>query len=63
MNESLYSVRVYTYREQLLQMVGSRETVVEAALRVILDSAPPWQAGPRGGFNSPMFSVDVQKIK
>ena len=58
-DEDLYVLRVETIAEhrQLLQITGTRETVIEVALRVMLDSAGPWNARLR-----PMFQVDVYKV-
>ena len=59
--EPLYSVQVNgPDRGLLIQVTGRRETVIEAALNVILDSAPYWDEShtwPR-----PMFTVDVQRV-
>ena len=58
-DEDLYVLRVETVagRQQLLQITGTRGTVIEVALRVMLDSAEPWNARFR-----PMFQVDVYKV-
>lgn len=45
-------------RHQLLTITGKRDTVIEAALRVILDSAPSWDKG-----EPPAFEVRAQVIR
>lgn len=59
--EPLYSLRVNgPDRSQLLMVTGSRATVVEAALNVVIDSAPWWEEGYR--WPSPGFTVDVHQV-
>lgn len=60
--EPLYNVRVESNHDHglLLQVVGKRETVLDAALRVCLDSAPTWDTR---NWISPMFSIHVQEIR
>ena len=43
---------------QLIAVTGQRDTVIDAALRVIIDAAPQWQ-DYRG---MPTFRVMVQEI-
>ena len=60
--EPLYSVTVESplSHQRLLQVSGERATVIEMALRVILDHAPDsW----RTGFGTPAFTVNVFKVK
>lgn len=55
----LYTVRVETYNQVLLQLVGERSTVIETALRVMLDCAPAWSDVRQ----QPMFNLYVHKFK
>lgn len=50
--EPLYncSVKHYADNQTLLHITGSRETVINTALRVILDSAPNWNSPNTPGF-------------
>lgn len=48
-------------RQQLLNITGERATVIEAALRVILDCGQDWQEQQQ--WASPAFEVKVSKIK
>lgn len=47
-------------RRQLVSITGSRETVLDVALRVMLDSAPLWNGEYAG--HRPTFSVDLWKV-
>lgn len=49
--------------EQLVAITGSRETVLDVALRVMLDAAPRWDdpRAPRYGIR-PTFMVDVYRV-
>lgn len=62
MDEPLYYMTVESNwnRRQLIAVTGERSTVVEMALRVIVDAAPVWQDAH---MVTPMFSVNVQKVK
>lgn len=53
------NVELVPNRQHLINITGSRETVIDVALRVILDSAPAWNeyAGYR-----PLFSIDCYKV-
>ena len=60
----LYAVEVTDPKGGILigRMVGSRETVVDVALRVILDSAPLWSS-ERGFLGwRPTFQVTVYRV-
>ena len=60
MSEKLYSVSVETWRnERIVWITGERTTVIEAALRAILDCAPAWNPG----YGVPQFRVAVQEFK
>lgn len=60
MNNDLYILTVSSNfdRRQLLNITGSRHTIIDAALRVILDCAPAWD--DRAVI--PAFNIDVRKI-
>ncbi len=61
MSEPLYflTVEIVQNGQQLIAITGSRDTVLEAALRVILDAAPSWQE-----FRvRPTFTVTAQHIR
>lgn len=60
--ESLYSVQVESMNDHrlLLNITGKRETVINAAMRVILDSAPRWNEFMR---MRPTFGITVSEIK
>lgn len=62
MTQTLYNVRVEAgpQRQQLLQIVGERDTVLTAALAVILDNAPPFN--PQVDPSTPSFIVSVWKV-
>lgn len=59
--EPLYNLRVNgPDRQQLLFVTGARDTVITAALNVIIDSAPWWQDTMR--WPSPGFTIDVSQV-
>lgn len=61
MTDPLFSVRVESWKgDKLLEMVGARDTVLDAALRVILDFAPAFSPGAYG---LPQFRISVVKVK
>ena len=47
---------------QLLAITGSRETTIEASLRVILDAAPSWEMIDQGRYPRPMFKINCIKV-
>lgn len=47
--------------QQLIMVTGTRETVLDMALRVMLDSAPRWSEG-RYARHRPTFAVDTWKV-
>lgn len=47
-------------RNQLLQITGRRETILTAALSVMMDVCPKWDAT---GWPSPGFSIQMHKIR
>lgn len=59
MSDDLYNLQVEStlHHQQLLSIIGARETVIDAALRVILDCAPEWKEGFR-----PMFAIHAWKV-
>lgn len=60
MNEILYLVRVdNNIRETILQIVGSRETVIDTALRVMLDNAPAYDYKN----SHQQFTLTIQAIR
>ncbi len=61
MKEPLYFLTVETVqnRQQLIAITGSRDTVLDAALRVILDAAPSWQELRV----RPTFTITAQAIR
>lgn len=60
--EDFYYAIIEDFRNmQLLNMVGTRDTVIECALRVILDSAPDWKES--NSWPRPHFRFTVTKIK
>lgn len=66
MSDTIYRVDVEgpyqgRARQHLLDITGQRATVIEAALRVILDCGQDWQEQQQWG--SPAFEVRVIKIK
>lgn len=64
-DDDLYTMRVSSNvnGEQLVAITGSRETVLDVALRVMLDAAPRWDdmSAPRYGIR-PTFAVDVDRV-
>ena len=60
--EDLYILSVETMsRNQLLRITGERGTVIDAALRVIVDCAPDWKN--RDAAFEGSFQVNIQKVK
>lgn len=59
-DEALYSLSVESVqnRRQLVQMVGSRETLLEVAVRVMLDCSPAWDQPM-----TPTFTVTILKVR
>jgi hypothetical protein len=59
--EPLYhaTVEAVFNRQRLIMLTGSRETVLDAALRVMLDCAPAWH---EPNAITPMFQVNVQRV-
>lgn len=62
-DEELYTVEVFDgmRQQRWLSITGRRDTVLTAALAVILDNAPPFN--PRANPVTPAFSVAVWKVK
>lgn len=60
--EPLYNVQVESMSEHklLLTMTGKRDTVIDASMRVILDSAPRWNELMR---MRPTFGITISEIK
>lgn len=60
--EPLYVVSVEDMRSrgELLRMTGSRDVVIETALRVIVDCAPTWNANE---FARPTFGITISEVK
>lgn len=56
-DEKIYNVRVLCQNQLLLHITGERQTVIETALRVCLDSAKPWNARM-----NPMFNIEVYEV-
>jgi hypothetical protein len=48
-------------RQQLVAIAAERETVLDVALRVMLDAAPLWSEGEYAG-HRPTFDVTVWKV-
>jgi hypothetical protein len=48
-------------RQQLVTIAAERETVLDVALRVMLDAAPLWSEGEHAGYR-PTFDVTVWKV-
>jgi len=60
-DDDLYSLRVETWRgEQIAQLTGSRETLLDVAMRVMLDYAPAWDPAEAG---YPQFRVFMMRFK
>lgn len=64
MTDPLYIMRVEggMRRQQILQITGGRDTILEAAVRVMLDCAPAWDVS-HPDYGVPSFTVTVQEIK
>ncbi len=63
MSEPLYSIRVESNganRQTLLQITGARDTVLDAAVRVMLDCTPAWNPQT---VTLPQFSVYAFTVK
>lgn len=62
--DTLYRVEVDVIggdRMRLISITGARETVLDAALRVILDCAPVWTE--QRYWTTPMFGVNCYRIE
>jgi hypothetical protein len=60
MSDEIYSVRVLTWHgEEVLRISGRRDTVIEAALRVILDYAPAWNLAQAA---TPQFRIAIYGV-
>ena len=60
--EQMYWIKAEDFQGRfIVQMVGTRATVLEATLRAILDMAGDWQTADR--WPQPHFRISVWKFK